>query len=225
MYSPRPNVSCPLSPALSAAPLAIPSSRSHLDQLPSELIGAIAEFLPASSRIALKLCSHALLHKTPLQRDFRPEDCSVCEKNVLRRYRSEYKRLREARRYCLVCHTLQDAKYMCYGGGRICSFHGGMFIHPANFYSIGDSAAGSSERSGHDAQWVWFWRQLCVHKGQVRWATRGQPCECGCEFCGHIDVACRSRTQTRAGSWRSGEIGIAKSCTSLLEMQVRLLDQ
>nr|POF05908.1 hypothetical protein CFP56_53295 [Quercus suber] len=217
MRLPFPDASFPM-PAPSTPP-----SRSYLDRLPSELIGVIADHLPLHARIALKLCSKALLQKTPLRRaNDRLADCfSMCEKNALRRYRSEYKQLRDARRYCLVCHTLQDNKYMCYGDGKICSFHGVMFVHPAHRRYILGPAVSSSTYDERDFRWVWFWRQFCVHKGQVLWNTDGQACDCGCQLCGHIEVACRFRVRTR----RTGEGMVLSSCSRLARMRPSLVNQ
>lgn len=184
----------PLSTQRSGKPM---ESRSTLASLPPELILDIARHLPARSLIALKLCNAALLHKTPIPPDFDFNTRSVCEKKLIRRYKNEYKESRDGRRYCLICHTLQESKFLGHGGGKICSSHGLMFVQHQSTELDTDLqtriAWTAQSRPDLGVFFIAVPRTLCAHTRAIIWDRQYFPCICGCGFCEHLQVTCYVR--------------------------------
>lgn len=166
-----------------------------LDALPNEIAQLIADFLPTSSLIAMKLTNRQIFLQLPSPTSSCGRYAPRCEMKSIRRYLSERKHTLGGRRKCILCDGLMPVAFFHHAGKPICKWHDGWFSKRIS--SNGDPSTADmawSKQMGHGKAVL---RVLCAHCKIVRgWDAANCACEAdgGCDNCGVWLVDCYFRS-------------------------------
>lgn len=177
-----------------------------LFDLPNEILLEIARYLPVSALVSLKLTSRRLYYAIPIPLKFRFGESSMCERLAIRRNLNERKDLRDKRRRCLGCNTLQSTNHFRHQS-RICTWEDGLLMALAVPPYVEDPTRRRLRilaKRIKQPRWIAISRVLCTHNRDISsWSV--PACNCRCESCAHVEVTCYVRVARKLvipASWR-----------------------
>ncbi|KXS98843.1 hypothetical protein AC578_10846 [Pseudocercospora eumusae] len=165
-----------------------------LTDLPPELLLEIVTYLSTSSLISLKLASRHLFSTTPSPSQDWFKAASDCEKTAWERAVNERKERAGGRRKCVHCGILAQLRRFP-SNAPLCHWHQARFMS-STVPKFVDSSLKIRllvlAREKQEPVWVRIRRTYCVHaRAIVGWHIGS--CGCGCNSCGHFEVACLIR--------------------------------
>lgn len=168
----------------------------NLLSLPTEVIQTIANHVPTSSLISLKLTSRLLFLQLTSPPQGYMKTANDCETRAIRRYLSERQEAAGGRRKCVLCGGLMPLAFFRDHLEPVCRWHDGWF---GKVLSIEDTVnagvIGEATTTGIGKK---VKRLLCVHCRQIRaWDIEICPCKKRreeCDSCGVFEVDCFVRS-------------------------------
>jgi len=163
----------------------------HLNTLPTEIIQQIANYVPVSGLISLKLASRRLLVQLPSPPQGYIKTASSCEVKAIRRYLGERVEAAGGRRKCILCDGLMPIAFFPDPGLPVCKWHDGWFsrsIASLSAVVCPDRGRADTMVGGSGIESV-----LCGHCKVIR-GWDAECCNCNamgdCGSCGLWTVTC-----------------------------------